>query len=354
MKQIGLLIAAFVAMRSFFVFGVNAKIVNAADEEAYEKTSLTLEDINELANESSSNVSKAAKNSDVYNYISADTSIDGTIYSSGKDAKIVAANNGSSLKYGNYVFNYGIQLGTFKQDKNKKGNTNYIEFTLSKAMNLTFFMSVSNTNNSGFVVNNVEYGNDDTFTVLNSMSSSSLSLAKTLYRYVYALAAGTYQIGVDGATSYLYGIYSDNAENTGDLTASNVANIDVKETVSSNSMDVVVDDSNYKLVYFIYTLTNVTDKSLVTATCTRTVKYSDGRVVTANLSRKLVSTITYEKTVLEGYEAKENTYYVAYSAKIDNLPSNDGLVISVDFDATIDGVTTNLAQSSTYTFNYEA
>ena len=63
---------------------------------------------------------------------------------------------------------------------------------------------------------------------------------------------------------------------------------------------------------------------------------------------------TYEKTVLEGYEAKENTYYVAYSAKIDNLPSNDGLLITVDFDATIDGVTTNLAQSSTYTFNYEA
>ena len=353
MKKIGFFIAAFVAMLSFFVFGVNVNTVNAADEEVYEKTSLTLEDINELATESSSNVS-AAKNSDAYNYISAYTAIDGTIYSSGKDAKVVAANNGSSFKYGNYVFNYGIQLGTFKQDKNKKGNTNYIEFTLSKAMNLTFFMSVSNTNNNGFTVNEVEYVDDDTFTVSNSMSSSALSLSKTLYRYVYALAAGTYQIGVDGATSYLYGIYSNNAENTGDLTASNVTNIDIKETVSSNSMDVVVDDSNYKLVYFIYTLTNVTDKSLVTATCTRTVKYSDGRVVTANLSRKLVSTITYEKTVLEGYEAKENTYYVAYSAKINNLPSNDGLVISIDFDATIDGVTTNLAQSSTYTFNYEA
>ena len=103
-------------------------------------------------------------------------------------------------------------------------------------MNLTFFMSVSNSNNSGFVVNEVEYDNNDTFTVLNSMSSSTLSLTKTLYRYVYALAAGTYQIGVDGVTSYLYGIYSDNAENTGDLTASNVTNIDVKETVSSEAV----------------------------------------------------------------------------------------------------------------------
>ncbi len=354
MKKIGFFIAAFVAMLSFFVFGVNVKTVNAADEEVYEKTSLTLEDINELATESSSNVSKA-KNSDAYNCISAYTAIDGTIYSSAKDTKIVAANNGSSYQYGNYKFNYGIQLGSFNQDNDKKGNTNYIEFTLSNAMNLTFFMSISNAKKNGrFIVNEVEYVDDDTFTVLNSMSSSALSLSKTLYRYVYALAAGTYQIGVDGVTSYLYGIYSNNAENTGDLTSSNVTNIDVKETVSSNSMDVVVDDSNYKLVYFIYTLTNVTDKSLVTPTCTRTFKYSDGRVVTTNLSKKLVSTVTYGKAVLEGYEAKENTYYVAYSAKINNLPSYDGLVITIDFDATIDGVTTNLAQSSTYTFNYEA
>ncbi len=354
MKKIGFFIAAFVAMLSFFVFGVNVKTVNAADEEVYEKTSLTLEDINELATESSSNVSKA-KNSDALNYISAYTAIDGTIYSSSKDAKIVAANNGSSYQYGNYKFNYGILLGSFNQDNDKKGNTNYIEFTLSKSMNLTFFMSISNAKkNSRFIVNEVEYGNDDTFTVSNSMSSSILSLSKTLYRYVFALTAGTYQIGVDGVTSYLYGIYSNNAENTGDLTASNVTNIDVKETVSSNSMDVVVDDSNYKLVYFIYTLTNVTDKSLVTPTCTRTYTFADGTKSVANINKKLVSYITYCGEVLDGYGIKENTYYLAYSIKVNNSSKYDGLVITVDFDATIDGVTTNLAQSSTYTFNYEA
>jgi len=353
MKKIGFFIAAFVAMLSFFVFGVNVNTVNAADEEVYEKTSLTLEDINELATESSSNVS-AAKNSDAYNYISAYTAIDGTIYSSGKDAKVVAANNGSSFKYGNYVFNYGIQLGTFKQDKNKKGNTNYIEFTLSKAMNLTFFMSVSNTNNNGFTVNEVEYVDDDTFTVSNSMSSSALSLSKTLYRYVYALAAGTYQIGVDGATSYLYGIYSNNAENTGDLTASNVTNIDIKETVSSNSMDVLVDDANYKLVYFIYTLNDVTDVKAVSTSCDCTFKYNDGRVSTSSLSKPLSTSVAYKGTVLDGYGVKENTYYLAVSIKVKNTETNDGLIITIDFDATIDGVTTNLAQSSTYTFNYEA
>ncbi|MCR5705386.1 MAG: hypothetical protein K6G48_01095 [Acholeplasmatales bacterium] len=352
MKKIGFFVAATAAILSFSIFGLNTKTVNAADEDqTSEATTLTQEEICELATSSTTNTLNAKSSSSSYT-LSAGDSIDGTIYSTGKEAQV--EKNKKEYSYGTSLFDYAIKLGSYNLNTTKKYGTNYLEFTLSKPMNLEFYTSVSKDGDSGFTVSEVEYDSDSTYTVLNNYSTAAALVKNTLYRLVYALAAGTYHIGVPGITSYIYGIYSGDAQNTDDLTASNVDNIEVNETVSADSMDCVYNDSNFKLVYFVYTLNNVTDKDSVATTCTRTLTYADGTTYTSTINKSLVNYVTYNGKVIAGYEAQEDTYYIAYSIKIKNCEDYDGLSVTVDFNAEIDGVTTDLSQSSSYTFNYQA
>lgn len=351
MKKVSFFVVAVVAMISFVVFGLSFKSVNATDEVDTLSTSLTSENLAEVVEGTTSNVLSASNSNANVKEIKAGKSIDNTIYAPSKNTEVT--NKNGSYTYGSLSFEYAVSLGSYNQNSQ---STNYLEFTLTAAMNLEFYTTVSNVKKASyFAVDQVEYSVSGTYEVVNSLrSQENMTLAKTLYKFVFALSAGTYHIGVPGISSYIYGIYSGTAENslTETIEDTNIANFTANsETVSCDAMDVVTDDSSdVKLVYFIYTLNNITDTSTVSLTCNRTLTYADGTSSSKSLAKSLCKQIVYQDTVIEGYEAKDNTYYAYYSIKINALEKNDGLKIDVVFDAKVEGLDLDLAQTNSYTF----
>ena len=351
MKQVSFFVVAVVAMISFVVFGLSFKSVNATDEVDTLSTSLTSENLAEVVEGTASNVLRASNSNANVKEIKAGKSIDNTIYAPSKNTEVT--NKNGSYTYGSLSFEYAVSLGSYNQNSQ---STNYLEFTLTAAMNLEFYTTVSNTKKSSyFAVDQVEYDTTGSYEIVDSLrSQNTLTLAKTLYKFVFALAAGTYHIGVPGISSYIYGIYSGTAENSATETIedTNIANFTAKaETVSCDAMDVVTDNSSdVKLVYFIYTLNNITDTSTVTLTCNRTLTYADGTSSSKALSKSLCSEILYKGEVLDGYETKEDTYYAYYSIKVPYNSKYDGLKIEVIFDAKVEGLDLDLAQTNSYTF----
>lgn len=351
MKKVSFFVVAVMAMISFVVFGLSFRGVNAADEANTLSTSLTSENLTEVAEGTTSAVLASSNSNAKVRSIEAGKSIDNTIYAPSKNTEVT--NKNGLYTYGSISFEYAVSLGSYNPNTQ---NTNYLEFTLTAAMNLEIYATVSNVKKASyFAVDQVEYSVSGTYEVVNSLrSQENMTLAKTLYKFVFALSAGTYHIGVPGVSSYIYGIYSGEAENSATETIedTNIANFTAKaETVSCDAMDIVTDDaSDVKLVYFIYTLNNVTDASTVTLTCNRTLTYADGTSSSKDVAKSLCKQIVYQGTVIEGYEAKDNTYYAYYSIKINPLEKNDGLKIDVVFDAEIEGLNLDLAQTNSYTF----
>ena len=357
MKKFGFFIVAFLAMVSFAVFGLKAKAVNAADESENLSTSLTMEDLNEYASENStvSNIkTRLQKKTSKYTVadIFANTCIENSIYSTSRDTTL----DQRELAYNGRNFKYAIRLDSYKSVDAEKGSSGYIEFTLTKSMNITVYASTESNATNPFALDQVTYNNDDTFTITKSLQSKAAPVKKQMSCLVFTLSAGVYHLGLIGYTSYIYGIYSGNANYSKETVEdTNIENANVTiSNIAADATNVVVDSVDKKLVYFIFEIDNIEDSSKLTVSYDATYAAPGAAVKNLSKTSKIYTSLSLNGEQLDNAKVKENTYYAYASIRFNNTESNDGTIITVNFTATIEGLANTFTKSNSYTFNYVA
>ncbi len=372
MKKIAFFVVMLLLVMSFTIFAFSAN--TSAENESSNETSLTTADLETYATESidtfgvSQNKRKKFDKENDFNL--SKFSFDKKSYKNHFDMSESFINSLMHSNYYNTLDDYEVPFEYSYND-----NTNYIEFTLDSVKTVTIYASSLSRKAKRLVCEEVESSEDDTYNVINTMYSSN-NVKKYVSKFVFVLSKGTYHVSVENATAFIYGIYSfdgtysqtDDTNNLGMVSYQNpFTNRTVNEEIDGTNVslnatttiqdvvdtNVVVNGTDKKLVYFIYELNNISDKSDVS------VKYSgnielNGKVLNTyeNKDRELYDYLTIDGDVITSAQAKENTYYAFVSFRFNNSINYSGIEFNVTFTASIEGVSGNFEQTNSYKFNY--